>query len=881
MPDPNFIFKALAGSALKRQQLIADISAANAQRTGQQVSVAHDPERAVFVDANDRTVATGYTALLVYLNNNPTATVYLKEAQKKHDLALEGGGAFGFAHLGTLHAMALKGIWFDRVAGTSAGALAAALVAGGYRVDINYKTTTDIDSIAPLQPSRQNSLNQIMFEDIFGPFTDYEQRIPQVRAALRSNRSAIYQLLSGLVRSVLKDHLSIGVLKDAITVSAKTIQETYFKLEKAIIDSILNYEFTFPVPLLPDARIKVGDVGVGPANIRSFIGNANALSKIMADVISAPVKKMVDAINSGTGPVIRAIDDAMTEITVGLTEALADALLENLITKKPQLRMVAGQPEFSTEDGLNQAGLGIFRLLEYGGFWEGNYIRDWVEKHLQQLTLGTGPLLDGRNGKPNIKDMTGAPARAILFKDLRMDLCIIAADMGLDGSSRASTPVPVYFSRRTTPDYPVAEAVRRSMSLPFVFIPRSIDDGYGNNPPDVPNYSNDEHHGHLLQDGGLFINLPVAVFRDADDFVFQNKSDSKTLVISNINAGKTASTCPDDVPECEFPEPVRTIKDTIKKIAEFSASLMPPPSPNVERKTPGIIKLKRSFEFIMNYAVNIHQENEINGLLRLVPNSFFVDIPVRDPIAVSGSAQEFSADGRLDSGNFDMNRSTKKWLVQNAFEAAKQAFKIYEEDHPQVAGKLALPNSMNPYDHLLQITNAVLSTRGEILVRPRAKFGDKAYTNTESYIVTLNGLSNTQIVQQIPLGTEYVLSFRNAPDIPVMKGMGLTWIKMMNESSNRTDAATNFLSFTINIRSRVYVGLDERPAFATTTNGWQEESFLMILSSGLHTSPGNAPTKPIRLFSKIFEAGFVTIPGPRNTTIVNNIYAYTVLARPV
>src|SRR5262245_45630481 len=51
------------------------------------------------------------------------------------DGVFEGGGAKGAAFVGALDAMEKHTLWFQRVAGTSAGSIVAALVAAGYRVD--------------------------------------------------------------------------------------------------------------------------------------------------------------------------------------------------------------------------------------------------------------------------------------------------------------------------------------------------------------------------------------------------------------------------------------------------------------------------------------------------------------------------------------------------------------------------------------------------------------------------------------------------------------------------------------------------------------------------------------------------------------------------
>ena len=50
----------------------------------------------------------------------------------------EGGGAKGFAHVGALKAAKEKNISFVGVAGTSAGAIVAALVAAGHDADSLY-----------------------------------------------------------------------------------------------------------------------------------------------------------------------------------------------------------------------------------------------------------------------------------------------------------------------------------------------------------------------------------------------------------------------------------------------------------------------------------------------------------------------------------------------------------------------------------------------------------------------------------------------------------------------------------------------------------------------------------------------------------------------
>jgi NTE family protein len=74
-------------------------------------------------------------------------------------LALGGGGARGIAHLGVLEVLEREGIYFDRVAGTSAGAIVAAAYAAGIPLsrirDVFEKEMTPPRSIAWLPKARQ------------------------------------------------------------------------------------------------------------------------------------------------------------------------------------------------------------------------------------------------------------------------------------------------------------------------------------------------------------------------------------------------------------------------------------------------------------------------------------------------------------------------------------------------------------------------------------------------------------------------------------------------------------------------------------------------------------------------------------------------------
>jgi NTE family protein len=70
-----------------------------------------------------------------------------REGEQVCDLVLAGGGAKGVSHLGALWAMNVLGIRFKRLAGTSAGAMTASLVAAGFDCDELRDEFMDIDFI--------------------------------------------------------------------------------------------------------------------------------------------------------------------------------------------------------------------------------------------------------------------------------------------------------------------------------------------------------------------------------------------------------------------------------------------------------------------------------------------------------------------------------------------------------------------------------------------------------------------------------------------------------------------------------------------------------------------------------------------------------------
>ena len=82
-------------------------------------------------------------------------------SRKKIGLALSGGGARGFAHLGVLRVLEEHGIPVDYIAGTSAGSFVGGAVAAGLTADDIIRAGTDISwfSIAGLSYSPRGILS--------------------------------------------------------------------------------------------------------------------------------------------------------------------------------------------------------------------------------------------------------------------------------------------------------------------------------------------------------------------------------------------------------------------------------------------------------------------------------------------------------------------------------------------------------------------------------------------------------------------------------------------------------------------------------------------------------------------------------------------------
>ena len=125
------------------------------------------------------------------------------------------------------------------------------------------------------------------------------------------------------------------------------------------------------------------------------------------------------------------------------------------------------------------------------------------------LDVNDGGLLNGQKAydlfDQKLRELTGIKDRPVTFADLKVPLQLIAAktyDSAAGANSMTSPSDRTFvFSQETTPDTPVALAMRASMAIPGVFEPVQMVD---------PSTGQEVH----LVDGGTLDNLPMGYSHD-------------------------------------------------------------------------------------------------------------------------------------------------------------------------------------------------------------------------------------------------------------------------------------------------------------------------------------------------------------------------------
>jgi len=128
----------------------------------------------------------------------------------------------------------------------------------------------------------------------------------------------------------------------------------------------------------------------------------------------------------------------------------------------------------------------IFSFVECGGFYAGKAFLDWIREKLAA------------------KGVTSADTLATFATKTGADLSIVASD--------TTDMEMLVLNHRTAPNVPVANAVRMSMSIPFIWQEVIWQDAWGT-------YMGRTKTGNSIVDGGVLSNFPIGLIADTNDFI--------------------------------------------------------------------------------------------------------------------------------------------------------------------------------------------------------------------------------------------------------------------------------------------------------------------------------------------------------------------------
>jgi NTE family protein len=135
----------------------------------------------------------------------------------------------------------------------------------------------------------------------------------------------------------------------------------------------------------------------------------------------------------------------------------------------------------------------LFSFNECGGFYSGNAFLTWFRGKLQAKNIDPG----------------------ITWKDFsaqtKSDVSVVTSDV--------TDQEMVVLNSRTAPNCPVAESVRMSMSIPFVWREMIWQDHWGS-------YRNSSKTDHIFVDGGVLSNFPLKLVVERDAEVVEIMGDT-------------------------------------------------------------------------------------------------------------------------------------------------------------------------------------------------------------------------------------------------------------------------------------------------------------------------------------------------------------------
>lgn len=246
-----------------------------------------------------------------------------------------------------------------------------------------------------------------------------------------------------------------------------------------------------PVPDLANLAVEGGGV--------KGVAYPGALQVLESNGVLPKIEKVA---GTSAGSIVAAL------IALGYTPMEMQALMLDLDFRQFEDGSPLGGPE---------------RFFRKFGWFEGDYFLEWMQCRVNEKT-----------GNPNatFADLRADPAKY-------NDLYVLSTDL-----SRRRSQV---FSYETSPDLPVAEAVRASMSIPLFFEAYSIDDDL------FGSIGERGQKQDLFVDGGVLDNFPIELF-DRDGI------NPRTLGLFLSNTGAPANP---DYRIDSFPEYARNLFEAL------------------------------------------------------------------------------------------------------------------------------------------------------------------------------------------------------------------------------------------------------------------------------------------------------------------------------
>jgi NTE family protein len=169
----------------------------------------------------------------------------------------------------------------------------------------------------------------------------------------------------------------------------------------------------------------------------------------------------------------------------------------------------------------------LFSFVECGGFYAGRVFLDWIREKLKA------------------KGIEPEDTLAVFAKKTGSDLSVVASD--------TTDMEMLVLNHRTAPNVPVANAVRMSMSIPFIWQEVIWQEAWGT-------YMGRVKAGNTVVDGGLLSNFPIRLIAVRDDDVRAIMGDTDPSAAGNLGLMIDETLPVPGAPQTKPPLPVTRLR---------------------------------------------------------------------------------------------------------------------------------------------------------------------------------------------------------------------------------------------------------------------------------------------------------------------------------